>query len=109
MNDIIEFLKVYWFQVASIVVSIITFIVLLVKKKIKLSDTALSMVLMKLPGLISEAELKYTDGKAKKLYVITAAIDYYKQVGGLPNRDITEVISQKVEDILVTPTKKEDK
>lgn len=104
----IEFLKENWFQVGSVCISIITFIVLLVKKKIKLSDTALSMVLMRLPVLIKEAESKYSDGKAKKLYVVTAAIEYYKEVGGFMSRDITDVISTKVEDILATPSKKEE-
>lgn len=107
MTEFLQFVVDNWSQLLSVLISIVTFLVLLFKKKVTINDTALSMVLMKLPELIKQAEDLYKDGTAKKLHVLSAAVNYYREIGGVSSRDIIGVISEKVEDILATPEKKE--
>lgn len=109
MNDFIAFLRDYWFEIASLLASLVSFIVILLKRKVKLADTALTTTLMKLPDIIKDAEKLYDDGRAKKLYVLSSALKYYVEVGGSNSRDISSIIDSEVEKILTTPVKKEVK
>lgn len=110
-----EFLQQNWQYLLSAFIAILTLIAALIRKKpsSSLFSEVMLDVLTELPGLINRVECA-GNGKEKKAIVLDTAIELFeKRIG----RDLTGdelkaaslEISADIEEILSTPTKKEEK
>ena len=105
--QVLEFLQENWRWIASIGLAFITLLVTMFRKKTKVIDSALIDTLKIMPDLIDKAESLFSSGADKKAYVISSAIGYYLDAGGLSKTDaLVDILSSFTEAILTTPTKK---
>lgn len=112
MEVVWRFIMEHWMFCSSIALEVV-FGVLLLLKKGKCNEPLLSVV-SSLPRFIVFAENKFGSGhgEEKKKYVMELAIDYFKDLTGVDIKDKSSLVtylSSKIEDILKTPLKKEDK
>lgn len=97
METFLNFLVTNW-QYISIGLVVVLDIILILCRKTKVIDNSLTSILV---ALIKSAEVECADGKAKLNYVLEHIRDY-KEFDTLP----LWYISNQVEAILATPTKK---
>lgn len=109
----INFLIEYWYVVVIGVFFLIGFIFDLInvcRKPSEVIDTIKTDILTMLPQLIQIAEAQYSDephsGAAKKLFVITAIMDWFKSMGYKYTESYKIFIEESLEKILSTPQKK---
>lgn len=107
-----EFLIENYSWIITLVFSIISILIFLLKKvKIVKKDSAFEKVLMLLPSLIIKAEKNIKGGSDKKSFVLSMAISYLASLSGEDDekvyQDYGKRISDAIEDILMTPVKKE--
>lgn len=111
MKEIIDFIVKYWREIASLVVLLISVLIQLVKKKPVLNklDEIKEDVLEILPILINKVE-EPGNGQRKKNAVLQLVKQYMKKRWCL--KDCPEWlelwVDDSIENILSTPTKKED-
>lgn len=106
-----EFLLENYSWIITIVCSIISILIFLLKKvKIVKKDSAFEKVLMLLPSLIIKAEKNIKGGSDKKSFVLSMAISYLASLSGEDDEKVYQEygkrISDAIEDILLTPVKK---
>ena len=114
MNQFIEFMREYWFQLATGVFAVVEIILIIVKRKPKSIDDfklVLEEVLAAVPELVISRE-RPGEGSTKKLEVITSCIALVSNKLGRKLTDsekgiITSQVASKIETVLSTPTKKE--
>lgn len=114
MSVVIDFLKVYWKESIPVFCAFLTlFFSILRKTKIKKIDSSFEQAIEKLPRWILTAELVFSQGNSKKEFVIDQALKFISQID---HRDYSDVsieysdrISDALENILSTPTKKGEK
>lgn len=105
--QVLEFLQDNWRWIVSVGLTLISVIIVLVKKKTKVVDGVLTDTFKQLPSFINKAEELFPDGQDKQTYVLAMALDYYLSNGGLGESSlITDIIASMLEAILTTPTKK---
>jgi len=112
VEEIKAFLLDNWQFLVSCLVSIILLIITCCKKRINLSlsDDVYSMI----PSFINEAEVEYGDGHGseKLQFVLKKCLIYLNTRTGISNATLTSLIPgivNYIEEVLRTPTKKEDK
>jgi len=115
MDVIWQFILDNWQWLLTIVLAFIEFVIILIfrgKRKISynLRDNILNRCYEILPDLINEAEEKYPGQGSKKLqYVLINCIKRFNSIGDLVyDKDVLAIITEYVEKILTTPTKKGD-
>ena len=105
----LEFLQNNWKWIVEILSIVITFVVLLLRKRIKLTDSAVQEVLKKIPGWIVEAEKTGFTGQEKLLYVLNFALQYLESKYGefvWNDKTVKAMLIDFIEAVLETPTKK---
>lgn len=105
----LEFLKANYIWIIEFSLTLISFIVLLLKKKIKLTDSAFQDVFKKIPGWIVDAEKTGISGNEKLLYVLNFALQYLESKYGdfvWNDKAIKECLIDFIESVLETPQKK---
>ena len=115
MSSFVEFLKEYWFQLATGLFFIVEVVLLVIKRKPKSIDDfklVLEEVLAVVPELVISRE-RPGEGSTKKLEVITSCISLISSKLGRKLTDsekglITAQVAAKIETVLSTPTKKEN-
>lgn len=109
MSDVLNFFKDNWRILAECLLVVLSFVVLLIKKKPVLNqfDNILLWVFNKLPSLINDVE-SIKDGTIKKELVLQSVIKLVKSQFSynLSDTDLA-VVSSYIEAILSTPHKKE--
>ena len=103
MKELFEFLKDNYQFLIIITVDFVFGIIFFVKR-VKNVDSPLTATLEKLSSWIKLAESMFSDGVEKKKFVIDCAIGFYKSLDG--KNDVLNIVSDAIEDILSTPTKK---
>ena len=113
MEIIWNFLVENWRVFVPILVELIVFIVLLCKKKVKITDTTIMSLLVKLPEFINLAEKTYSDGSRKYEMVVKLSLNYLGSICGLDEqatfKKYYDVVDGLIEAYLSTPQKKEKK
>ena len=101
----IEFLQANWFYLVVAVLGLIEFFLLIFKKN-KIIDSALTSLLEVLPGMVTAAETLFGAGRGqdKLQWVVKIAQAYYESLGG--QNEIDSIIFEQIEKILATPEKK---
>lgn len=111
LNWCLSFLRRNWKWFLPLCVDLVVFLVLLLKKKVKVVDV-FSMVLTKLPVFINRAEELYSNGDDKLKYVLSCAVSLLAAENGSNVTDILEkygdLLINAIEEILSTPHKKGD-
>ena len=109
MNGFLDFLFAHKVELIELVVALISLIILICKKKVKIEDVFVGYLLA-LPGFIREAEIEGLSGDAKYKMVFSRSINYLMCVTGGSLEEITikyaSRINESIEDILNTPQKK---
>lgn len=109
MKEILQFLENHWFEILKVLVAVVTLLILIFKKKVKVEDF-FTGYLLALPGFINEAEELGLSGEAKYLKVFSRSINYLMSVSGKSLEEVTALyakrINDSIEDILSTPQKK---
>lgn len=108
----IEFLTKYGFFILEVCLSVsCLFIYIFKKNKIVLKDTAFEKLMVKLPSIISKAELLNKCGSDKKSFVLGVSFALLADLTGKTTEEISNEyglrISEAIESILETPQKKE--
>lgn len=114
MEVVIEFVKNNWFLLLSALFSLVSLIVIILKKN-KYKDNTLLSVIAKLPGWIVEAERLYINNSnasvSKYSYVLNKAIRELIALTGLSESEVCKLyadyIDKCIEAILAAPQKKE--
>lgn len=114
MEKVLDFLKVYGPYILSALLSLVSLIVIILKKN-KSKDNTLLSVIAKLPGWILEAESVYINashaGVSKYSYVLSKAIRELVALTGLSESEVCKLyadyIDMSIEAILAAPQKKE--
>ena len=108
-NQILQFIIDNWQFFGSILLSLITFIVLVCKKKTKVVD-AINIVIQKLVvDFVKLAEEKFGagNGQTKHNFVFNGCVSYIREYFPEINpHDYYSLINETIEDILSTPQKK---
>lgn len=105
----LEFLEMHWQWLVTVILSVLSVVIVLVKRRIKVVDAPFTQVLERLPDLIIEAEELFPaplSGVQKIAYVLSQAIVLYSSLGGDVNDIFIDKIRAEVENILSTPTRK---
>lgn len=114
MNTFIEFIKEYWFQLLTALAFVVEIIFIFIKRKPKSIDDfklCLNEALSCVPDLVIDFE-RPGEGEVKRLQVINCCISgiIHKLGRKLTEQERSLVfnsISEKIETVLCTPTKKE--
>lgn len=106
-----DFLFCYWKELSYVLVAILTILVTIFRKKGKV-DPVLEKVLESAPAAICAAEKQYGSGhgELKKAMVMSILSKVYSSLTGYElkeNSGIWKFISNSVESILSTPSRKE--
>lgn len=106
----IEFIKNHYELIGSIILVLISFILTLVKKKpsFNLIDSIKSYVLEILPKLINQVEVPGKGSTKKNLVLKLIAVELAKKFNFYDFASLEAWISEQLENILSTPSKKED-
>lgn len=104
MTAFLNFIKVNWQFFAVVFIDIISLVLWMIKRRVKVVDSPYALTIDKLASWINIAESLFLDGKDKKAFVLDAALNCYKSLGG--KKDISSLLSIAIENILTTPTKK---
>lgn len=108
MSEVLEFVINHWYGIASIAISLVSLIIIILKKNKNIDNNLLSVVSM-LPIWINEAE-KLEDKSAKYSYVFNHAIQELVALTGKQEKDLVDkycvVLDENIERILSTPQKK---
>lgn len=114
MDIILDFLADNWYYIVVIILSFLSVLLALVKKKrvinTDLFTDALKNTILKLPEIIKNVESLEIAGSDKKSLVIASAIKF---ISGLLGRDLTDdedkylsnIFSIQIESVLDAPTK----
>lgn len=114
MDIILNFLTDNWYYIVVIILSFLSVLLALVKKKRVINSDlfidALKDTLLKLPEIIKSVDSLEIAGADKKSLVIASAI---KVLSGLLGRDLTDdedkylnnILSKQIESVLDAPTK----
>lgn len=116
MDEVINFLKNHWDLVLDVVLVLVSFILVLLKGKIKIKENSsvFAEVLELIPEWIKDAEKTYGSGNgSKKLNdVLNTCFEYISDATGFPIASVKLFyglrIKSIIEEILSTPKKKED-
>ena len=108
----IDFLLAHCFELLYIIISLVSLIVVLVKRvKVESVDTIFEQLLVRLPRMIIGAEKTGLSGSEKKDIVINVALDWLVSLTGQSRVDVSTLYLKRIEDaieeILSTPIKKE--
>lgn len=112
MSEIIKFCSSYWKELIAVGLWLISFIVLLCKKKPKSVSDVLSIVLAAVPKFIklAEEEIGSGNGSAKKDLVLESCYNMISSYCSLSKEEIIKryetVLNSAIEDILAAPVKK---
>lgn len=111
MNEVLEFCKNHWQLLVTIGLNLISILILLIKKKVKIVDY-LTGLLSILPSYINEAENTGKSGSEKYALVFSKCINYLVEVTGKTSEKViwqySKAIDTSIENILSTPEKKGD-
>lgn len=115
MEELKSFLLQNWQFILTVILLVATFIAALIKglkKGLSISDILLGYLLDQVPTWINSAESSGMSGQEKRIQVLNNALVYAsKQLGRALSEQESAVIvshvSQKIEEILSTPQKKE--
>ena len=111
MEKLVDFIVNNWQFLAALVVAIVQIIILLVRRNIKLVDSALTGLMSVLPGYINQAESFASDGKDKFNFVLGQSVNYLVEATGKDQAYVINkyyvIIESLIEAILSTPQKKE--
>lgn len=104
-----EFLTTYWFELVLIVITVVSCVVSIIRKKpSKTNEDVKLMIAEVLPGFINLAEASGVCGKAKLMFVVESILKRIrKYVSGKDTSYWMTYIQEQVENILSTPQKKE--
>ncbi len=109
MNEFVIFITKYWRVLVVLVFQLVTFVILLCKKKVKIDDI-FKQVLMLIPDFINIAENKFSDGAEKYSYVFNRCVELLCNLTHKSGQEIIDVyanmIDSAIENILSTPQKK---
>lgn len=114
MDGFIQFLRDNWKFLLEISIPLISFIVLLIAKRVKVNipTATITSVLCQLPLWINEAESLGVSGKEKLEYVFTKAVNVIVNETGLSYGIVCRAYGNEliadIEKILSTPQKKGD-
>lgn len=113
MQDLFNFIKNNYSLIIEVVLLIASILILIFKKNLKLSDSKYREILLKIPGLIVEAESMMPEGHgADKLkYVLNQVLTTLEKTYGswvFSDKHLICLTTQFIENILETPTKKGD-
>lgn len=114
MDEVLEFILKNWFLLLSALISLVSLIVIILKKN-KSKDTTLLSVIAKLPEWIIEAESVYRNvsnaGYHKYAFVLSKAVRELVALTGLSETEVfnryAKYLDQRIEEILAAPQKKE--
>lgn len=114
MKEFIEFLKEYWFELSAGLFALIEIILIIVKRKPKSIDDfklAVQEALAIVPELVLSCE-RPGEGYLKKQEVILSSLKLVSRLLGRKLTDnevrfVSDSVSDKIETVLSTPTKKE--
>lgn len=112
MQEVIDFLSLYWREILEVILLIISVVVFIVKKKpVKVIDTVKECITRLLPYCIYEAE-KQEDlkgkGEKKKIFALSVLYKLLQEFGYEEVYDqYREYAAEQIEVILSTPQKKE--
>lgn len=114
MNQFIEFLKEYWFQLATGIFAVVEVILLIIKRRPKsLDDFKLALLdaLAAVPDYVCQVEVP-GNGAEKRAKVLKACVALISKKLGRSLTDsevalVSQSIIEQVETVLSTPTKKE--
>lgn len=111
ISKIIDFVLAHWELFVSCAIALINLVVLICKKKVKITDTVFTGLLLNLPAYIKEAEESGKKGDDKLSMVLNSSLTYLMSVTGDDVKTVTTTYGSKlmaaIEDILATPQKKE--
>ena len=105
----LDFLISNWRWIAVVLIELISFIILLLKKRITIQDSKYREILLKIPGLISQAEKLSPSGNGKEKFdfVFVTVIDLLKsEYGDSLTKMFSDTVSSFIESILECPQKK---
>ena len=109
MNEFVTFITKYWRVLIVLVFNLVTFVILLCKKKVKVDDV-FKQVLMFLPDFINIAENKFSNGAEKYSYVFNRCVELLCSLTHKSGQEImdayTNMIDTAIENVLSTPQKK---
>ena len=104
-----EFLTTYWFELVLIVLTVVSCVVSIIRKKpSKTNEDVKLMISEVLPGFINLAEASGVCGKAKLMFVVESILKRIRKY--VSEKDTSywmTYIQEQVENILSTPQKKE--
>lgn len=106
----VEFLQLYWREIAALVLFIISFVISLIKRKpvVNEMDKILLAISDKLPEFINYAET-FKGAEEKKNLVLAAVFQYVKNQFSLVLPDsYMDIVSRMIEAYLSTPQKKKE-
>lgn len=113
MQDIWQFIVDNWQLVAAACLSLVSFIVALIRKRphaYDFLDYIRQIISGSLPTWINEAEQKYLDGEQKKLYVLKKCLTALRQkvlgLTGSQEKEALGIFGFAIEQVLSTPRKK---
>lgn len=109
----IEFLLNHYLELSYIIISLVSLIVVLLKKvNVESIDTVFEQLLLRLPRMIDGAEKTGLSGPEKKDIVVSVAVQWLCDLTGRSRTEILDCYVSKIEDaieeILSTPKKKEN-
>ena len=112
MEIVFAFIRDHWIVVLWLVLEVIFGVLVLLKKS--KSNEPLYAVIAALPRFIIYAENKFGAGHGveKKAHVLGNAVKLFYEFTGIElssNSGLFKILDQKIEEILKTPVKKEDK
>ena len=104
----IQFLQTYWFELALIILTVVSTVVAIIRKKPSKSEAEIKNLIAELvPGFINLAEATAVCGKTKLMFVIDSIMKRIKcYVSSKDEQYWITYISEQVENILSTPQKK---
>lgn len=109
MTEFVTFITKYWRVLVVLVFQLVTFVILLFKKKVKIDDIFTSVLLL-LPDFINIAEKNFSDGAERYTYVFNRCIEVLRNLTHKSGQEIIDVyanmIDSAIENILSTPQKK---
>lgn len=110
MEQIFTWCLNHWQLLLQLVISIVTFVILLFQKKVKVED-AMAGLLISLPDYIKDAEKSGATGTQKFVIVFQKCLTYLSFATG-DSLDVVSAcyatqINEAIENILSTPQKKE--
>ena len=109
MNEFVTFITKYWRVLIVLVFQLVTFVILLFKKKVRIDDI-FKQVLMLIPDFINIAESKFSNGAEKYSYVFNRCVEMLCNLTHKSGQEIideyTNMIDSAIENVLSTPQKK---